>query len=139
MVIKRFNPITRAWPGPMAHPGSRSSTWSGVPLSMPPPRASTASRGAVPNRLQQFVMPRFVGVGRQESFGVDEETVADLQGSRVSPSTGLGGGLPHGFCVDRPDEDIQEEYSGIFFSTCYLSHLCLKIWWKKGAVLAKFD
>jgi hypothetical protein len=90
------------------HLDRRSSMWSGAPLSMPPPppRASMTSHGAVPNRLQQFVMPRFVDEGRQESLGVDEEIVADLQVSQVSPSIGLGDGLPHGFCVDRSDEDI---------------------------------
>jgi hypothetical protein len=99
----------------MVNPNHRSSMASMFPLSMMSvPRTSTPSHGAIPNRLHQFVMSWFVGEGSHESLGGDDDSGIDLQHHQILPQAGLGGRLPQVFCVDGPDDDVQEEYPGIF-------------------------
>jgi hypothetical protein len=77
---------------------------------MPQPTARTTmpSRGAAPNRSQQFVMPRLVGEGRHS-----EEGGVDLHHQRVVPPSGFGCQLPQEGFVDGTDEEEEEPLCGM--------------------------
>jgi hypothetical protein len=90
---------------------SRARIASAIQLSLSPP--TSTPREAVPNQLHQFVIPRFVVQGSQESLGGDKSGV-DLQSHRVLPLTALGVRSLQGLFEDGIDEDVQEDYSGIF-------------------------
>jgi hypothetical protein len=72
-----------------------------------------SSHGGVPNRVHEFVMPRFISQGSQESLG-GEESGVDLQRRRVLPPTALGGRPSHGLYEDSLDKYDQEEFPGMF-------------------------
>jgi hypothetical protein len=52
---------------------------SGFSLSMPPlARTSAPSQATIPNQPMQFMMPQFVGEGKNKSLRGDDESGVDL-------------------------------------------------------------